>query len=343
MRARIGFVFQSFNLWSHLTILGNVIEAPIHVCGIPRAEAIERAEALLAKVGIAEKRHGCFRRQRRSVAASSSRATCRRLGWRGTAARRRDQQGSAQMSRKTIATGMLLAFMLMGGARAEVLRIGTEGAYPPFNQIDPSGELIGFDIDIAQALCDNMKVTCEFVRQDWDGIIPGLLARKYDAIVASMSITEERKQAADFTDPYYSNKLGFVAAEGAKLDPANLKGKVIGAQRATISASYLEDHPSKGAKVKLYDTQENAYLDLVSGRVDVILADMLVSYEWLNSQAGGSFAFLGEPIDIGDRVGIAVRKGDTELLARLNAALAEIIADGTYEELNAKYFPFPIY
>lgn len=250
------------------------------------------------------------------------------------------------MSLKTIAAAAVAALIVAaspGAVRAEVLRIGTEGAYPPFNQIDPSGELIGFDIDIAQALCDNMKVTCEFVRQDWDGIIPGLLARKYDAIVASMSITEERKRAVDFTDPYYSNKLRFVAAEGGKLDPQNLKGKVIGAQRATISASYLEDHPIKGAKVKLYDTQENAYLDLASGRVDVILADMLVSHEWLNSAAGEGFAFLGEPIDIGDRVGIAVRKGNTELLARLNAALAEIIADGTYEELNAKYFPFPIY
>lgn len=247
------------------------------------------------------------------------------------------------MSLKTIVAGALLALMLTGAARAEVLRIGTEGAYPPFNQIDPSGELIGFDIDIAQALCNNMKVTCEFVRQDWDGIIPGLLARKYDAIVASMSITEERRQAVAFTDPYVSNKLRFVAAEGAELDPANLKGKVIGAQRATISASYLEDHPIKGAKVKLYDTQENAYLDLASGRVDALLADMLVSWEWLNSEAGRGFAFLGEPIDLGDRFGIAVRKGDTELLARLNTALAEIIADGTYKELNAKYFPFPIY
>lgn len=241
------------------------------------------------------------------------------------------------------ATVLLAAGAAQNPARAESLRIGTEGAYPPFNQIDPSGELIGFDIDIAQALCDNMGVECVFVRQDWDGIIPGLLARKYDAIVASMSITEERQQAVDFTDPYYSNKLRYVAAKDSKLDPANLKGKVIGAQRATISASYLEDHPIKGADVKLYDTQENAYLDLASGRVDVILADRLVTYDWLQSEQGKDFAFLGEPIDIGDKIGIAVRKGDDKLLTRLNAALAEIIADGTYEELNAKYFPFPIY
>lgn len=247
------------------------------------------------------------------------------------------------MSLKTIAAAALIGLALTAPARAEVLRVGTEGAYPPFNQIDPSGELIGFDIDIAQALCDNMKVTCEFVRQDWDGMIPGLLARKYDAIVASMSITEERQQAVDFTDPYFSNKLRFVAAEGTKPDPADLAGKVIGAQRATVSASYLEEHPIKGAKVKLYDTQENAYLDLASGRVDVILADMLVSYEWLTSGAGEGFAFLGEPIDIGDRFGIAVRKGNTQLLAKLNAALAEIIADGTYEELSAKYFPITVH
>lgn len=252
------------------------------------------------------------------------------------------------MSLKTVGVAIIALVFALGATaaspvRAETLRIGTEGAYPPFNQIDPSGELIGFDIDIAQALCDNMGVECVFVRQDWDGIIPGLLARKYDAIVASMSITEERQQAVDFTDPYYSNKLAYVAAEGSKLDPAKLEGKVIGAQRATISASYLEDHPIEDADVKLYDTQENAYLDLASGRVDVILADRLVSYDWLQSEAGEDFAFLGEPIDIGDTIGIAVRKGDDELLARLNAALAEIIADGTYEELNAKYFPFPIY
>jgi polar amino acid transport system substrate-binding protein len=250
------------------------------------------------------------------------------------------------MSLKTIAAAAIAALMLAapaGGLRAEVLRIGTEGGYPPFNQIDPSGELIGFDIDIAQALCDNMKVACEFVREDGDGLIPGLLARRYDAIVASMSITEERRLAVDFTVPYYSNKLRFVAAEGARLDPGHLEGKIIGVQRANVGAAHLDARPFRGATVKLYDTQDDAYLDLASGRIDAVLADMLAGHEWLTSVAGEGFTFLGEPIDIGDKVAIAVRKGDTELLARLNAALAEIIADGTYEELNAKYFPFSIY
>jgi lysine-arginine-ornithine-binding protein len=247
------------------------------------------------------------------------------------------------MSFKTLALAVLAMLGLAGAVRAETLRIGTEGAYPPFNQVDPSGELIGFDIDIAQALCDNMGVECVFVRQDWDGIIPGLLAGKYDAIASSMSITEERKQAVEFTDPYYSNKLRFVAAKAVGRDATGFEAKVIGAQRGKIGASYLEDHPIQGAEVKLYDNLANAYRDLAAGRIDAILADMLVSYEWLNTEEGENLAFVGEPIDIGDKIGIAVRKDDTKLLARFNAALAEIIADGTYDELNTKYFPFPIY
>ena len=223
------------------------------------------------------------------------------------------------------------------------VRIGTEGAYPPFNQIDEKGNLIGFDIDIARALCDKMKAECVFVTQDWDGIIPGLLARKYDAIVASMSVTDERKRAVAFTDRYYSNKLRFVAKKGSDFDPAALKGNAIGAQRATVSAIYLEDNLKDDVDIKLYDTQENAYLDLASGRTDAVLADMLVSYDWLKSDEGKGFEFYGEPINIDDQIAIALRKDDAELLNRLNEAIAAIREDGTYEKINAKYFPFSIY
>jgi polar amino acid transport system substrate-binding protein len=226
---------------------------------------------------------------------------------------------------------------------ADQIRIGTEGAYPPFNQIDADGNLIGFDIDIAKALCEKMEVECVFVTQDWDGIIPGLLARKYDAIVASMSITEERKQAVAFTEPYYSNKLRYVAQKGSTFDPMKPEGASIGAQRATISASYLEDTLGDSVSMKLYDTQENAYLDLASGRVDAVLADALVSYEWLKSDAAKDFTFIGESIDIDDKIGIAVRKGEDDLAFRFNAAIAAIRADGTYQQINAKYFPFDIY
>lgn len=227
---------------------------------------------------------------------------------------------------------------------AETLKIGTEGAYPPFNLIDASGQVVGFDLDIAHALCARMAVECEVVTSDWDGIIPALNAGKFDFLVASMSVTEERQQAVDFTDPYYTNKLQFVAPKSAdfKTDEQSLDGKVIGAQRATIAGTWLEDNLDDVVDIKLYDTQENAYLDLASGRVDGILADKFVQWEWLKSEAGQDFEFKGEPVFDNDEIAIAVRKGEDELRQRLNQALAEIVADGTYEQINAKYFPFSI-
>ncbi|MBU3057245.1 ABC transporter substrate-binding protein [Pseudomonas indica] len=241
-----------------------------------------------------------------------------------------------------LAAAATLAF---GSAMAaEKLKIGTEGAYPPFNLIDASGQVVGFDIEIAQALCAKMKAECEVVTSDWDGIIPALNSKKFDFLVASMSITEERQQAVDFTEPYYTNKLQFIAPKTAdfKTDKASLKGKVIGAQRATIAGTWLEDNLGDVVDIKLYDTQENAYLDLSSGRLDGVLADTFVNWEWLKSDAGKDFEFKGDPVFDNDKIGIAVRKGDP-LRERLNTALKEIVADGTYKKINDKYFPFSIY
>lgn len=241
---------------------------------------------------------------------------------------------------KRLALCLMALALVSGAAFADKIRIGTEGAYPPFNMIDKDGKVAGFDIDIARALCEKMDAECEFVTQDWDGIIPGLLARKYDAIVASMSITEERRKAVDFSDRYYSNSLAMIAKIGANIDPDNLSGKSIGAQRATIAA----DHAGKieEASVKLYDTQENAYLDLNSGRIDLLVTDRLPGYDWLNSEQGKGYEFVGKAIDVGDEIGIAVRKGD-QLRGRLNKAIEVIRSDGSYEKINAKYFPFSIY
>ncbi|MNJ29509.1 Histidine-binding periplasmic protein precursor [compost metagenome] len=192
-----------------------------------------------------------------------------------------------------------------------------------------------------------MKVECEVVTSDWDGIIPALNAKKFDFIVSSLSITDERKQAVDFTDPYYSNKQQFIAPKNVdfKTDDASLAGKTLGTQRATQAAIWLDDHGGMDGKFKvsLYDTQENAYLDLTSGRVDALLADKYANYDWLKSEAGKNYEFKGEPVNESDKVGIAVRKGDNELRNKLNAALKEIVADGTYEKINNKYFPFSIY
>jgi len=230
---------------------------------------------------------------------------------------------------------------------AEKLKMGIEAAYPPFNSKDASGQVVGFDKDIGDALCAKMKVECEVVVSDWDGIIPALNAKKSDFIVSSLSITDERKQAVDFTDPYYSNKQQFIAPKNVdfKTDDASLAGKTLGTQRATQAAIWLDDHGGMDGKFKvsLYDTQENAYLDLTSGRVDALLADKYANYDWLKSDAGKNYEFKGEPVNESDKVGIAVRKGDNELRNKLNAALKEIVADGTYEKINNKYFPFSIY
>ena len=253
---------------------------------------------------------------------------------------------------KRVIVGLVAALsapLLFAGGGADTdaglpatLRIGTEGYYPPFNYIDESGELKGFDIDIALALCTQTEVECEFVAQDWDGIIPALLAKKYDAIVASMSITDERKRVVSFTDKYYSNQVRFVAGKGGGFDPRFLSGKNIGAQRATIAASWLEEN-ADDAQVKLYDTQENVFLDLTAGRLDAVFGDGLMLYEWLQTDAGADYRLVGDAYGLDEGIGIAVRKEDDELRKRLNAALAAILADGTYARINAKYFPFSIH
>ncbi|HEU4985657.1 MAG TPA: ABC transporter substrate-binding protein [Rhizobiaceae bacterium] len=235
--------------------------------------------------------------------------------------------------------------MSMGAASAQdkmKLKIGTEGAYPPFNNLNASGELEGFDIDIAKALCEEMNAECEFVTQEWDGIIPALQAGKFDAIVASMSITEERKQQVDFTDPYYTNSLTFVAPKDSDFDPSTADGKVIGVQQGTIAAAFVEEN-YPNADLNAYPSQLEAWADLANGRVDAVLADFGVQYGWVQSDDGQCCEFKGDPVDSNDRIAIAVRKGETELAEKFNTAIAAIRENGKYAEINKKYFPFDIF
>ncbi len=226
---------------------------------------------------------------------------------------------------------------------ADTVRIATEGAWAPFNYIDDNGKPQGFDVDIAWALCEKMEADCKVVTQDWDGLIPGLKVRKFDAIIASMSITEERLKQVDFTNKYYSGGLRFLAPKGKEFDLEKLDGKVIGAQRATLAAQYLEDNFTGKSTLKFYDTQDSVYLDLVAGRLDIVLSDELPTYDWLKTSDDGSkFEFKGKSFQKEDEIGIAVRKGD-DLKDKFNKALDEIMADGTYQKINAKYFPFSIY
>lgn len=230
------------------------------------------------------------------------------------------------------------------------VRIGVEGAYPPFSAVAPDGQLVGFDIDIAKALCDEMKVECTLVQQDWDGIIPALLAKKYDAIVASMSITEERKQKVDFTNKYYKTPARFVAKKGSNIEisKAGLTGKKVGVQRATTHDSFLTDNFGDAVEVVRYATQEEANLDLVSGRVDLLLADSVtLSDGLLKTDKGRDFEFVGPPYTdekwFGLGAGIAIRKTDPDLRDKFNQAIDAIRANGTWDKIAAKYFDFDVY
>ena len=202
-----------------------------------------------------------------------------------------------------------------GGMKKVV--IGTEGAYPPFNNLESDGSLVGFDIDIAKALCEEMKVECEFVTQDWDGIIPALLAGKFDAIIASMSITEERKEKVDFTNKYYNTPPAIAVPKDSPITEASdagLAGKVIGAQSSTTHSNYAEEKLAS-AELKLYPTPDEYKLDIDSGRVDAVIDDVIVLSEWLKSDAGTCCKLLGtltpDPVINGEGAGIAIRKGET--------------------------------
>jgi len=230
------------------------------------------------------------------------------------------------------------------------VRIGVEGAYPPFSYVTPAGELAGFDIDIAKALGAAMGAEVELVAQDWDGIIPALLAKKYDAIIASMSITEERKKKVAFTNKYYNTPAKFVCKKGSmtEFSRENIKGKKIGVQRATIHDNYLTDNYGKDVEVVRYGTQDEAYLDLVAGRVDMLLADSVaLSDGFLKKPEGKDYQFIGpdlsDPKWFGNGAGIAIRKEDKDLAELFNKAIDQIRADGTYKKIQDKYFDFNVY
>ena len=229
------------------------------------------------------------------------------------------------------------------------IRIGTEGAAAPFNYHDASGQLRGFDIDIAQALCDRMGAKCEFIAIQFDGIILALQNHQIDAIATSMSITEKRKKVVDFTDRYYTNYRHFLSCEGRLVEdttPAGLKGRAIGTQGGTAADDYLEAF-YKDADIRTYKTMDDAYQDIAAGRLDAVLSSEAHSYGFMQSAAGKGCKLVGERLVndklFGSGVGIAVRKTDTDLRDKLNAALKQILADGTYEAINKKYFPFSIY
>ena len=238
----------------------------------------------------------------------------------------------------------------VANAQEKVLKIGTEGAYPPFNNLTADGQLVGFDVDIAKALCDEMKVKCEFVTQDWEGIIPALQAGKFDAIIASMSITPERAEKVDFTNKYYNTPSAIAVAKDSDLKGVtkeDLAGKTIGAGSATTHFNYASATYTDST-VKGYPSSPEEQADLAAGRIDAIQDDIVVLSQWLDTPDGACCKILGtpkpQPVEIfGPGAGIAVRKGEKELVDKLNAAIDAIRANGKYKEINDKYFKFDVY
>lgn len=228
-------------------------------------------------------------------------------------------------------------------------KVAVEGIFPPFNYLDSNKVLQGFDIEIADALCNAAQLNCEFVVQDWDGMIPNLLAEKYDTIISSMSMSAERKEKVKFTDRYYDSPSVFIVQKASQLrhmQPSDLTGMKLGVTSSTAQASFAEDHYGQVERV-VYPSSPDLYKALAAGEVDVILEDKLAIYDWLtNTKAGSCCEFRGDDVKdpkyFGEGAGVAVRPDDAKLLAQLNEALKKIQADGTYDRINAKYFPFSI-
>jgi arginine/ornithine transport system substrate-binding protein len=253
---------------------------------------------------------------------------------------------------KKLLSLLLLSMLVTLAAQAAdplKLRVGVEGAYPPFSSVNPEGKIVGFDIDIANALCEQMKAQCTLVQQDFDGMIPALQAHKFDMIIASMSATPERRNVVDFSDKYYNTPNRLIAKAGSAIDgsPASLKGKRIGVQRSTINDRFATAKFT-GATIVRYTKQDEVFLDLAAGRIDATLVDAVAGdVGFLKTPAGKGYAFTGpvydDPTYFGTGVAVALRKGETPLRDQLNAAIKAIRANGVYQKLQAKYFDFDVY
>lgn len=249
--------------------------------------------------------------------------------------------------RALLAALLLAAAATRAATAADTLRIGTEADDAPFETIGPDGKPSGFDIDLGNAICARAKLTCTWVNMDFDGLIPALDAHRIDAAMSQMSVTPEREKRVLFTTPVSRTDGVLVAMTGSGItdDSASMKGKTVGVQSGTTHETYAKSVLAKYADIRVYQTQLQAFQDLLAGRIDVTLCDQGAAYEWLKAHSG-TFAFAGAPISdpavFGTGTAIALRRGDEALKSRLERALVEIYGDGTYSRINAKYFPFSI-
>ncbi|WEA04552.1 arginine ABC transporter substrate-binding protein [Pantoea dispersa] len=234
----------------------------------------------------------------------------------------------------------VMATLAMNAYAAEKIRFAVSATYPPFESLDQNNQIVGFDIDLAKALCQQMQAECTFTNNAFDSLIPSLKFRRYDAVISGMDITAERSKQVDFTQPYYANSAIVIAHKGEYSDFSQLKGKRIGVENGTTHQKYLlEKHPEVIAVA--YDSYQNAILDLKNGRLNGVFGDSAVVNQWLKANA--DLSAVGEHITdsdyFGTGLGIAVRKGNSALLQQLNSALAALKANGRWQQINQKWFP----
>lgn len=248
------------------------------------------------------------------------------------------------MKKLIVAASCALA-MIAGVAQAQDrnLRIAFDVPYEPFEYKDENGELTGFEVELAEAMCEEMNANCEFVIQAWDGMIPGLLARKFDLIMSSMSITPERAERVLFSDPYYNTPGGWFGPEGFDTDVTDkdaMKGKTVGVQRGTTMDTFVTEELGGVVTIKRYTTADDMVLDLEGQRLDVVFVDYPVGEQTVLSKEG--FEEVAEPVKLGEGVGVAMRKRDKDLAEEVNAALATLKENGTYDTIMDKYFAYDI-
>jgi arginine/ornithine transport system substrate-binding protein len=247
----------------------------------------------------------------------------------------------------------LLTFLLFVPlVQASDIRIAMEGKFPPFEVVDSKGNLAGFNVDIANALCDEMKVKCQLVRFDWEQLIPALNGKKADAILASMSITDDRKKLVDFSDRYTQTPAYFFAKAHkypyVYVNAKRLAGLKIGVQADTTYDRYVTAKYGATSTVKRFKNTLDMYDSLVKGDIDLLMDDAVAGYYgFLQTPKGAGYEFVGSAIEdtsfFGEGQGIAVRKGDAELKERFNKALKAILDNGTYEKIAHHYFVFSVY
>jgi polar amino acid transport system substrate-binding protein len=245
------------------------------------------------------------------------------------------------------------ALMLMAApVAAQEVKVGIAAEpYPPFASPDASGNWVGWEVEIINAVCAAAEMQCVITPVAWDGIIPSLTSGQIDAIMASMSITQERMETIDFSDKYYNTPTVVATAKGAGIAPTaeGLAGKIIGVQVATIHEAYVNKHfAGTAAEIKVYQTQDEANQDLAAGRIDATQADSIALDAFIASESGAACceiagAVADDPEVLGLGVGVGLRKGEEELKAKFNAGIAKIREDGTYDKITAGYFASSIY